>query len=161
VTSRTLARPGTAAIVNLGCKVNQSEMEAAARLLRDAAVPLVDPDRAADLYLVNTCTVTAIADEKSRAAVRRARRANPDAEIIVTGCSVQVGPEAFAALDADARRSWRGSSGCRATRTPGARVRTARSTPPCRRCRGSRPWPRPRSTARPTSARRSSARGRS
>jgi threonylcarbamoyladenosine tRNA methylthiotransferase MtaB len=95
--------PGSAAIVNLGCKVNQSEMEGAARLLRAAGVPLVDPDRAADLYVVNTCTVTATADEKSRAAVRRARRANPDAEIVVTGCSVQVGPEAFAAVDPGAR----------------------------------------------------------
>jgi threonylcarbamoyladenosine tRNA methylthiotransferase MtaB len=97
------ARPRSAAIVNLGCKVNQSEMEAAARLLREAGVPLLDPDRAADLYLVNTCTVTAQADEKSRTAVRRARRANPDARVVVTGCSVQVGPEAFAAVDAGAR----------------------------------------------------------
>ncbi len=95
--------PRSAAIVNLGCKVNQSEMEGAARLLREAGVSLVGPDRAADLVLVNTCTVTATADEKSRAAVRRARRANPRAEIVVTGCSVQVGPEAFAAVDADAR----------------------------------------------------------
>jgi threonylcarbamoyladenosine tRNA methylthiotransferase MtaB len=99
----TEARPRTAAIVNLGCKVNQSEMEAAARLLREASVPLVDGGRGADLVLVNTCTVTATADEKSRAAVRRARRANPDAEIVVTGCSVQVGPEAFEAVDAAAR----------------------------------------------------------
>ena len=98
-----MAAPRAAAIVNLGCKVNQSEMEAAARLLRQAGVPLVSPDRPADLYLVNTCTVTSIADEKSRAAVRRARRANPEAEIIVTGCSVQIGPEAFAAVDPAAR----------------------------------------------------------
>ncbi len=95
--------PRSAAIVNLGCKVNQSEMEAAARLLREARVPLVDPDRGADLYLVNTCTVTTIADEKSRAAVRRARRANPDAEIVVTGCSVQVDPGALARADPAAR----------------------------------------------------------
>src|SRR6478736_2799147 len=97
------ARPRTAAIVNLGCKVNQAEMEAAARLLREASVPLVDPGGAADLVLVNTCTVTATADEKSRAAVRRARRANPGAALVVTGCSVQVGPEAFEAVDAAAR----------------------------------------------------------
>ena len=97
------ARPRTAAIVNLGCKVNQSEMEAAARLLREASIPLVDGSRGADLVLVNTCTVTSTADEKSRAAVRRARRANPGAEIVVTGCSVQVGPEAFAAVDGAAR----------------------------------------------------------
>ena len=95
--------PRSASIVNLGCKVNQSEMEGAARLLREAGVPLVDPDRGADLVLVNTCTVTAVADEKSRAAVRRARRANRDAAIVVTGCSVQVGPEAFARIDDQAR----------------------------------------------------------
>lgn len=94
------ARPvRTAAITNLGCKVNQSEMEAAGRLLRAGGVTLVDDRRPADLYLVNTCTVTSTADQKSRQAVRRARRANPDAAIVVTGCSVQVGPEAFAAVD--------------------------------------------------------------
>jgi threonylcarbamoyladenosine tRNA methylthiotransferase MtaB len=103
VVSVSAVRPRTAAIVNLGCKVNQSEMEAAARLLREGSIALVDPDGAADLVLVNTCTVTATADEKSRAAVRRARRANPDAEIVVTGCSVQVGPEAFEAVDGAAR----------------------------------------------------------
>jgi threonylcarbamoyladenosine tRNA methylthiotransferase MtaB len=95
--------PRSAAIVNLGCKVNQSEMEAAARLLREAGVPLVDPFRGADLVLVNTCTVTSIADEKSRSAVRRARRANPAAQVIVTGCSVQVDPEAIARADPGAR----------------------------------------------------------
>ncbi|HEU0245402.1 MAG TPA: tRNA (N(6)-L-threonylcarbamoyladenosine(37)-C(2))-methylthiotransferase MtaB [Candidatus Limnocylindrales bacterium] len=103
MTAPATVRPRSAAIVNLGCKVNQSEMEAAARLLREASIPLVDQDRGADLVLVNTCTVTATADEKSRAAVRRARRANPDAEIVVTGCSVQVGPEAFEAVDGAAR----------------------------------------------------------
>jgi threonylcarbamoyladenosine tRNA methylthiotransferase MtaB len=103
VTPGAAPRLRSASIVNLGCKVNQSEMEGAARLLREAGVPLVDPDRGAGLVLVNTCTVTSTADEKSRAAVRRARRANPEAEIVVTGCSVQVGPEAFAAVDADAR----------------------------------------------------------
>ncbi len=92
----------TAAITNLGCKVNQSEMEAAARLLREGGVRVVD-DGPADLHLVNTCTVTATADQKSRQAVRRARRANPDAEVVVTGCSVQVSPEAFAAADPSAR----------------------------------------------------------
>ncbi len=96
-------RPRSAAIVNLGCKVNQSEMEAAARLLRAAGVPLLDPERAADLYVVNTCTVTATADEKSRAAVRRVRRANPDARVVVTGCSVEVDPAAFALVDPAAR----------------------------------------------------------
>jgi threonylcarbamoyladenosine tRNA methylthiotransferase MtaB len=90
----------SAAIVNLGCKVNSSEMEAAARTLRDHGVALVEPDRPADLVIVNTCTVTAEADAKSRAAVRRARRASPDGRIVVTGCSAQVAPEAFTALGA-------------------------------------------------------------
>ena len=93
----------TAAIANLGCKVNQAEMEAAARLLRERGIAIVDGHERADLVLVNTCTVTSEADAKSRHAVRRARRASPDAEIVVTGCSVQVGREAFAAVDPAAR----------------------------------------------------------
>jgi threonylcarbamoyladenosine tRNA methylthiotransferase MtaB len=111
----------TAAIINLGCKVNQAEMESAARHLRERGVGLVSANggvsangRAsgnggasgaarADLVVVNTCTVTAEADAKSRHAVRRARRANPGAEIVVTGCSVQVGREAFAEADPAAR----------------------------------------------------------
>jgi threonylcarbamoyladenosine tRNA methylthiotransferase MtaB len=93
----------TAAIANLGCKVNQAEMESAARLLRERGVRVVDGAGGADLVVVNTCTVTSTADQKSRQAVRRARRANPDAQIVVTGCSVQVGREAFAAADPAAR----------------------------------------------------------
>src|SRR5689334_2610535 len=93
----------SAAITNLGCKVNQSEMEAAARRLRERGIAVVDGDRRADLVLVNTCTVTAEADAKSRHAVRVARRASPDAEVVVTGCSVQVGRQAFAAADPGAR----------------------------------------------------------
>src|SRR6476469_3380578 len=93
----------TAAIANLGCKVNQAEMEGAARRLRERGIAVVDGDRSADLVLVNTCTVTAEADAKSRHAVRSARRASPDAAIVVTGCSVQVGRAAFAAADPAAR----------------------------------------------------------
>ena len=93
----------TAAITNLGCKVNQAEMEAAARRLRELGIAIVDGDRPADLVLVNTCTVTAEADAKSRHAVRRARRASPDAPVVVTGCSVQVDRAAFASVDPGAR----------------------------------------------------------
>jgi threonylcarbamoyladenosine tRNA methylthiotransferase MtaB len=92
----------TAAIANLGCKVNQAEMEGAARRLRERGITVIDGHRPADLVLVNTCTVTAEADAKSRHAVRRARRASPDAAIVVTGCSVQVGRAAFAAVDPSA-----------------------------------------------------------
>jgi len=92
-----------AAIVNLGCKVNQAEVEAAGLLLRERGVALVDERTPAELVLVNTCTVTGVADQKSRQAVRRARRTSPDASIVVTGCSVQVAPEAIAAIDPRAR----------------------------------------------------------
>jgi threonylcarbamoyladenosine tRNA methylthiotransferase MtaB len=95
--------PRTAAITNLGCKVNQAEMEAAARLLRERGVRLVDAGSPADLHLVNTCTVTATADQKSRQAVRRARRRSPDAAIVVAGCSAQVDPGAFRTADPGAR----------------------------------------------------------
>jgi len=93
----------TAAIANLGCKVNQAEMEGAARLLRERGIAIVGDHERADLVLVNTCTVTSEADAKSRHAVRRARRTSPDAEVVVTGCSVQVRREAIAAADPAAR----------------------------------------------------------
>ncbi len=92
-----------AAIANLGCKVNQAEMDAVARLLRARGVALLDGAEAADLVVVNTCTVTAIADRKSRAAVRRARRNNPDALVMVTGCSATVDPRSLAEADPAAR----------------------------------------------------------
>jgi len=94
------ARPvRRATITNLGCKVNQAEMDALERLLRRRGVELVGGGESTDLHVINTCTVTAIADEKSRKAVRRARRAAPGAVVIATGCSVQVGREAIAAAD--------------------------------------------------------------
>ena len=92
-----------AAIANLGCKVNQAEMDAVERLLRARGVELASGREAADLVVVNTCTVTSIADRKSRQAVRRARRTNPDAQVFVTGCSVAIDPEALAAADPAAR----------------------------------------------------------
>ena len=111
-------------------------MESAARLLRERGIRVVDGDAAAgaDLVLVNTCTVTATADQKSRQAVRRARRANPDAEVVVTGCSVQVGREAFAAADPGgaARRQpleGRPARGDRAAGRSGRRAASTRRVP--------------------------------
>jgi threonylcarbamoyladenosine tRNA methylthiotransferase MtaB len=94
--------PRRAAVVNLGCKVNQAEVEAAARMLRANGVELVGARQPADLVLVNTCTVTSVADQKSRQAVRRARRASPDATVVVTGCSAQIDPEAIRSADPSA-----------------------------------------------------------
>jgi threonylcarbamoyladenosine tRNA methylthiotransferase MtaB len=95
----TAQAPHAAAITNLGCKVNASEMGAAARLLRERGLQLVDDRAKADLYVINTCTVTAEADRKSRQAVRRARALNPSARIFATGCSVQMDPATFARID--------------------------------------------------------------
>ncbi len=92
-----------AAITNLGCKVNQAEMDAVERLLRARGVGIATDAARADLHLVNTCTVTAAADDKSRKAVRRARRASPAATVIVTGCAVQVARASFAEMDPAAR----------------------------------------------------------
>jgi threonylcarbamoyladenosine tRNA methylthiotransferase MtaB len=88
-----------ASITNLGCKVNAAEMDALVRLLRARGVALVEGGAPADLHVVNTCTVTAAADDKSRKAARRARRTSPDATVIVTGCSVTVSPAGFARDD--------------------------------------------------------------
>ena len=88
-----------ASITNLGCKVNQAEMDAVARLLRGRGVQLVDDGAPVELHVVNTCTVTAVADDKSRKAARRARRTSPDATVIVAGCSVAVNPAGFAGDD--------------------------------------------------------------
>jgi threonylcarbamoyladenosine tRNA methylthiotransferase MtaB len=100
------ARPSQtrrAAIANLGCKVNQAEMDAVERLLRARGVELVGAHDSADLVVVNTCTVTSIADQKSRQAVRRARRTSPNAQVLVTGCSVAVDADSLAAADPAAR----------------------------------------------------------
>ena len=78
-------------------------MDGVKRLLRGAGVRLVDIHEAADLVVINTCTVTAMADAKSRQLVRRARRASPGARILVTGCGVAVEPELLAAADPAAR----------------------------------------------------------
>ncbi len=105
-TPATSVRPvRRAAIANLGCKVNQSEMDDVERLLRARGVELVDVHgtEVADLVVVNTCTVTAIADRKSRQAVRRAARENLGAQVLVTGCAVSVDPDAMAATDPGAR----------------------------------------------------------
>ncbi len=78
-------------------------MDAVERMLRAGGVELVDGREQADLVVVNTCTVTAVADGKSRQAVRRARRTSPNARVLVTGCSVAIEPESLAAADPEAR----------------------------------------------------------
>ncbi len=86
-------RKKTAALHNLGCKVNAYETEAMRQMLVDAGYEIVPfPDRA-DVYVINTCTVTNIADKKSRQMLHRARKANPDAIVAAVGCYAQMFPE--------------------------------------------------------------------
>ncbi len=79
----------TAALHNLGCKVNSYELEAAAQLLKNRGFTLVPFAPGADIYVINTCTVTNIADRKSRQMLHRARSMNPDALVIAMGCYAQ------------------------------------------------------------------------
>ena len=83
-----------AAIYTLGCKVNQYESEYMAELLKKAGFEIVNPDEKADYYIINSCTVTATADRKTRQNVRKFKRNNPDSTVILTGCMPQAFPEA-------------------------------------------------------------------
>ena len=71
---------------NLGCKLNQAELEGLARDFTRAGHRVVSSIEAADLHVVNTCTVTHVAARTSRKAIRRGRRANPKLATVVTGC---------------------------------------------------------------------------
>ena len=90
-----------AAIYTLGCKVNQYETQAMERELTDRGHELVPFDGPADVYIINTCTVTAVSDKKSRQMIRRARKQNEKAVVAVCGCYAQTKPEEVRALDAD------------------------------------------------------------
>ena len=79
----------TAALHNLGCKVNAYETEAMEQLLRDAGYEIVPFDTRADVYVINTCSVTNMADRKSRQMLSRARKRNPQAVVVAVGCYVQ------------------------------------------------------------------------
>ncbi len=74
---------------NLGCKVNAYEIEAMQQLLAENGYMVVPFDEKADIYIINTCTVTNMADRKSRQMLHRARKKNPDAVIVAAGCYVQ------------------------------------------------------------------------
>lgn len=88
----------TVAFHTLGCKVNQYDTETMAAAFRRAGYRLVDFADRADVYVVNTCTVTGEGGRKSRQMVRRARRLNPEAVVVVAGCLPQTEPERVAAM---------------------------------------------------------------
>ncbi|MBQ3369977.1 MAG: tRNA (N(6)-L-threonylcarbamoyladenosine(37)-C(2))-methylthiotransferase MtaB [Mogibacterium sp.] len=82
----------------LGCKVNHYETEAIKEAFVSRGAEVVDEEDFADVYIINTCTVTNIADRKSRQFIRRAKRVNPDALVAVTGCYAQVSSEEIAEM---------------------------------------------------------------
>ena len=89
------------AIYTLGCKVNQYETQAMEQELLRRGHTLVPAETEADGYIVNTCSVTAISDKKSRQMIRRCHKLNPNAVVAACGCYVQTHPEVVAALDVD------------------------------------------------------------
>ena len=82
-----------AAFYTLGCKVNQYESEYMSELLKAAGFEIVSPSEDADYYIINSCTVTATADQKTRQNVRKFKRKHPDSTVILTGCMPQAFPE--------------------------------------------------------------------
>jgi threonylcarbamoyladenosine tRNA methylthiotransferase MtaB len=89
----------TVAFHTLGCKVNQYETESMKELFERADYQVVSDRELADIYVINTCTVTKLSDRKSRQFIRRAKRKNPDAKVVAVGCYVQVAEDEVAAIE--------------------------------------------------------------
>jgi len=87
------------ALDSLGCKLNQAEIEVLAQQFTDAGYRLVSTAGEADVYILNTCTVTRIADGKSRHRLRLAHHRNPDALVVAAGCYAQRAPQELAQID--------------------------------------------------------------
>ena len=77
------------ALHNLGCKVNSYEIEVMQQNLQKNGYEIVDFNQKSDIYIINTCSVTNMADRKSRQMLHRARKQNPDAVVVAVGCYVQ------------------------------------------------------------------------
>src|SRR6266480_7029416 len=88
----------TFAVATLGCKVNQADSEAIGEQMSAAGFVQRDFNEAADIYIVNTCTVTHLGDRSSRQMIAQANRRHPDALLVVTGCYAELNPQAVAAL---------------------------------------------------------------
>ncbi len=88
----------TVALQTLGCKLNQAETSAVGKRLEERGFTRVPGDQAADVYVLNTCSVTENADKETALLIRRALRANPSAYVVVTGCYAQLQPEAVRSI---------------------------------------------------------------
>src|SRR3569623_2637076 len=85
-------------IQNFGCRSTQADGAALVAQLAGRGMPLAEAREAADIVILNTCTVTSSADEDARSTIRRVRRENPAARILVTGCYAQRAPEELAKM---------------------------------------------------------------
>ena len=94
-----MASPTSVAFHTLGCKLNFSETSAISRKFVERGFQVRQFEEDADVYVINTCSVTEFADRKCRAAVRQAQRVNPEARIVVIGCYAQLKPEEIASID--------------------------------------------------------------
>jgi threonylcarbamoyladenosine tRNA methylthiotransferase MtaB len=84
-----MVKTSKVAIQTLGCKLNQAESESLVRWLTEEGCKVVSPDQQPDVYIINSCTVTRTADQKCRQMLHRARRQNPQANVVATGCYVR------------------------------------------------------------------------
>ncbi|MBI2471040.1 MAG: tRNA (N(6)-L-threonylcarbamoyladenosine(37)-C(2))-methylthiotransferase MtaB [Planctomycetes bacterium] len=89
----------TCAFITLGCKVNQYETQAIRESLAAKGFVETEPEQAADLYVINTCTVTSVSDEKSRQYIKKVRRKNPRATVVVTGCYAEADAETIKRME--------------------------------------------------------------
>ncbi len=90
---------GTVSFYTLGCKVNQYETQMLKERFSEAGYDIAGEEEFADIYVINTCTVTNLSDRKSRQYIRRMKKINPDSVIAVTGCYAQTDPEAAAEIE--------------------------------------------------------------
>src|SRR5690242_13874718 len=96
--SDQVSKGTTFAVTTLGCKVNQADSEAIGEQMSAAGFEQRDFQDAADVYIVNTCTVTHLGDRSSRQMIAQAHRRHPDALLVVTGCYAELNPQAVSAL---------------------------------------------------------------
>ena len=88
----------TVAFCTLGCKVNQYETEAMSEMFKEKGYKITSFEQKSDIYIINTCTVTATGDKKSRQMIRRAKSTNPEGIIAVVGCYAQVAADEIAKI---------------------------------------------------------------
>src|SRR5690348_1694530 len=96
--SDQVSKGTTFAVTTLGCKVNQADSEAIGEQMSAAGFVQRDFSELADIYIVNTCTVTHLGDRSSRQLIAQAHRRHPDALLVVTGCYAELNPKAVTAL---------------------------------------------------------------